>query len=130
MALELTGKIIKVLAPVTGEGKNGPWKKQEFVIEFSEGQYAKKVCLAAWGERVDNLNRYKIGDTITASISLESREYNERWFTEARAWKITGGEGNSSTSNDTYTQQPAAAQPTFNAEPLPQASSADDDLPF
>lgn len=126
MALELTGKIIKLMNPVNGEGKNGPWKKQEFVIEFNEGQYPRKVCLSAWGDKIEALNRYKEGDNITVGFNVESREYNERWYTDLRAWRI-GSAQNTPQSNDPYTQQPQSNN--YNAEPLP-ASSTDDDLPF
>jgi len=40
--MELKGKIIKILAPQSGEGRNGTWKKQEYVIELP-GQYPKQV---------------------------------------------------------------------------------------
>ena len=32
--MELTGKITKTLALQSGQGKNGTWKKQEYVIEY------------------------------------------------------------------------------------------------
>ena len=31
--MEITGKVIKTLPLQSGEGKNGIWKKQEYVIE-------------------------------------------------------------------------------------------------
>jgi hypothetical protein len=53
--MEISGNIIQVLALQTGEGKNGQWKKQEFIIE-TEGTYPKKVCVAMWGEwKVENI---------------------------------------------------------------------------
>ncbi|MCU0471731.1 MAG: DUF3127 domain-containing protein, partial [Arcicella sp.] len=33
MALEFEGNLIKVLPEVTGQGKNGVWVKQDFVLE-------------------------------------------------------------------------------------------------
>jgi hypothetical protein len=56
------------------------------------GQYPKKVCLSLWGEKVDE-NRIAVGERITASINIESREYNGRWYTDVRAWKIAKGGG-------------------------------------
>ncbi len=84
--MEISGKVIQLLPLQSGEGKNGRWQKQEFIIEVP-GQFAKKVCLSLWGDKV-NQNPVKVGDTITASFDLESREFNNRWYTEARAWKI------------------------------------------
>ena len=76
-------------------GKKGEWKKQEFIVEVP-GQYPKKVCLSCWGDKIDQ-SKLTVGDTVTVSIDLESREYNGRWFTEARAWKVSkAGAGNES----------------------------------
>jgi len=35
--MEIQGKIIQVLPEQTGQGKNGPWKKNRFVVE-TQGQ--------------------------------------------------------------------------------------------
>jgi hypothetical protein len=87
MALEITGTLIKILPEQTGAGKNGNWVKQEFIIETAE-QYPKKVCCSAWGDKVASLKAIPTGTQIKVSINLESREYNERWYTDIRAWKI------------------------------------------
>lgn len=87
MALEVNGKLEKIMTQVTGEGAKGPWVKQEFVIVTFD-QYPKKVCCSVWGDKVDQLRRFQPGDDIKVSFNLESREYNERWFTEVRVWKL------------------------------------------
>jgi hypothetical protein len=84
--MELTGKVIKVLPLQSGQGKNGTWKKQEYVIE-TEGQYPKKICFSLWGERIDNAN-IKEGEQITISFDVESREYEGKWYTQVTAWKV------------------------------------------
>ena len=84
--MEVTGKIIKILPIQTGEGKNGIWKKQDFVIETS-AQIARKVCFSLWGDKIDQFNLQE-GEDAEISFDLESREYNNRWYTEAKAWKI------------------------------------------
>jgi Domain of unknown function (DUF3127) len=92
MALELIGKLVKTMPEVTGQSQKGPWSKQDFVIETVDGQYAKKICLTAWGDKAADLKQYAPGDTLKVSFNLESREYNDRWYTEARAWRIEAGE--------------------------------------
>jgi len=87
MALEINGKLVKVMEQVTGEGRNGGWVKQEFVIETFD-QYPKKICCSVWGDKTEQLRRFQPGDDVKVSFNLESREYNERWFTEVRAWKL------------------------------------------
>jgi hypothetical protein len=117
MALEITGKLIKILPQQTGTGAKGGWAKQEFIIETTD-QYPKKVCLSAWGEKVNDLEAFKPNDSIKVSFNLESREYNEKWYTDIRAWKIEkAGDA----------QAPTKKEPATISS---QASSEDDDLPF
>jgi len=93
MSLDLKGQLIKKMPLVSGEGRNGKWEKQEFVIE-TEDQYPKKVCISLWGDKIKSLDEVSEGDKITVSVNIESREYNERWFTDVRAWRIQKEEGN------------------------------------
>lgn len=99
--MEIKGKLQIILALTEGQGKNGPWKKQEFVIETIDN-YPKKVVMHVWGEKVEELKKYNIGDMITCSLDITSREYNGKWYTDIRAWKIQAGEGNSGTQANEY----------------------------
>jgi hypothetical protein len=83
--MELEGKIIQVNQLQSGQGKNGTWKKQEYIVE-TKSQYPKKVCVTVWGDKIDQFNLNQ-NDDVTLSIELESREYNGRWYTDVRAWK-------------------------------------------
>lgn len=116
--MDITGKVIDILQPITGEGKNGTWKKQEFVIE-TQDEYPKKVCISNWGDKLD-LNSVAINDTIKVYINLESREYNGRWYTEVRAWKM---EKESSSDNPMQNVPPPTEAPDFSDDEM-------DDLPF
>lgn len=85
--MEIQGQIISILQLQTGQGSKGAWHKQEFILE-TPGQYPKKIAMSLWGE--ENINKYdlEVGLKITAHINLESREYNGRWYTEVRVWKV------------------------------------------
>ncbi|MEO5682671.1 MAG: DUF3127 domain-containing protein [Chitinophagaceae bacterium] len=121
--MDISGKLIQMLPAQEGQGKNGTWKKQEFVIETGD-TYPKKVCIAAWGDKID-LKKFKMGDAVDVSFDVESREYNGKWYTDVKAWKVVaasqkeagGGGGNKMVAND-----------------LPDAPLGDmggnDDLPF
>jgi len=85
--MELTGKIIEILSEKSGESVRGVWRKQEYVLE-TIGEYPKKVCFAVWGEKID-LFAIQESETIKVGIDLESREYNGRWYTDVKAWKIS-----------------------------------------
>ncbi|MCD4696408.1 MAG: DUF3127 domain-containing protein, partial [Bacteroidales bacterium] len=84
--MEITGKIINILPEETGEGRNGPWKKQNFILE-TQDQYPKKVCITVWGDKID-LKSFSENEAVTASINIESREYNNRWYTDVKAWRL------------------------------------------
>lgn len=96
--MEIQGRLIQICEPVTGEGRNGQWKRQDFVIE-TQTQYPRKACFSVVGDKVDTSN-LQLQSDITVSINLESREYNGRWFTDVRAWRITPGAIQQSTSVD------------------------------
>ncbi|MDR1879258.1 MAG: DUF3127 domain-containing protein [Bacteroidales bacterium] len=88
MALEITGKIQQIMPQQTGVSKNGAWSKRDFIIETME-QYPRKVCISVWGDKSDTLEKqHPVGSVITAGINIESREYNGKWYTDVRAWKI------------------------------------------
>lgn len=84
--MELNGKIISLLSLQTGTGKNGTWKKQEYVIETTD-KIPRKVCFSLWGDKIDQFG-LAAGDEAEVSFDLESREYNGRWYTEVKAWKV------------------------------------------
>lgn len=82
----LNGKIFKVLPLESGEGKNGTWKKQPIVLEIDNGKYQKKVAVTLWGDLANG--NFEVGKEISVEYDVESREHNEKWYTEVKAWKI------------------------------------------
>lgn len=85
--MELQGIIVKKLDMVSGASANGGWQKREFILK-TEGEYPKEVCFNTWGAKVDDLSNIPDGSKVRVGIELSSREYNGRWYTEAKAWKI------------------------------------------
>lgn len=85
--MQVAGKIIHLLPVQTGTGRNGEWIKQEFILETQE-QYPKKICISTFGLLATSMDSYSQDEEIIAYYNLESREYNERWYTEVRAFKI------------------------------------------
>ncbi len=84
--MNLTAKLTQLLPLQTGAGKNGPWKKQDIILE-TEGQFPKLICVSIWGDKIDN-SQLQIGNNLKIDFVLESREYNGRWYTDVKAWKI------------------------------------------
>lgn len=65
--------------------------------------------MTAWKEEVNALKYAKVGDKLTVSFNLESREYNGKWYTDIKAWKIVnGGDENSAT---TVTKMDTGSEP-------------------
>lgn len=94
--MEIKGKVTSVGAVQSGQGQKGEWKKQIVVIE-TEGQYPKTVAITLWNDKVGGAT---YGEAITASIDIESREFNGKWYTEVKAWKIEGDEVASNSVDD------------------------------
>jgi hypothetical protein len=119
--MELSGKIIKILALQTGTGKNGSWKKQEFVVE-TPGQIPRKVCFNIWGDKIDQFKLTE-GTEVKVSFDLESREYNGKWYTDVKAWKV---DNVSKTDKEAIPEDPEDDQFSVSSkEEMPP-----DDLPF
>lgn len=126
--MEIQGIVIQVLAEQSGEGKNGTWRKQEFVIE-TEAQYPKKVCFTVWGDRID-LEKMQVGKRLNVSFDVESREYNGRWFTDVKAWRLDWATEGDAAATPSATSAPKAA-PAAPVELSPNLQGGgDDDLPF
>jgi hypothetical protein len=95
--MQLQAKLIQLLPVQTGESKNGIWKKRDMIVE-TEGQYPKKICVTLWNERVEDPS-LQIGEMLNVSFDIESREFNGRWYTDVKAWKIESISGDSKAKN-------------------------------
>jgi hypothetical protein len=121
--MEIKGKIIQLLPLQTGTGKNGEWKKQDYIIE-TEGQITRKVCFNLWGDKISQFN-LRENESVTVSFDLESREFNGRWYTDVKAWKID----RSSKQQGSPGAMPVSDSLTEEPNDLP-AQKEMDDLPF
>ena len=86
--MEITGKLIQLLPEVSGESARGPWVRGGFVIE-TDGEYPRKVAFTAFGEeRVAMAKNIPMGSPVQVTFTPESREFNEKWYTDLRASRI------------------------------------------
>ena len=85
--MEIVGKVICCLPKKTGKSASGEWQKKDYVLE-TEGQYPKKICFMVWGDKIDQFAIVE-GELLSVSIDLESKEYNGRWYTDVKAWRIS-----------------------------------------
>ncbi len=120
--MQLSARLIQVLPAQTGMGKNGEWKKQEIIVE-TDGQYPKKVCISVWGDKLNNVS-LELGAYLTIDFDVESREFNGRWYTDIKAWKVENS-GNMATSQEVPGNADFVSPP-----PPPLPVNEKDDLPF
>lgn len=121
--MQINAKLIQLLPLQTGTGKNGEWRKQDFIVE-TEAQFPKKICLNVWGDKI-NMSSFPIGAKLDISFDVESREYNGKWYTDCRAWKINLASEANNNNNFAANQAPAhtsASAANFELQ--------NDDLPF
>ena len=116
--MQITAKLIQLLPLQTGNGKNGEWRKQEIIVETGD-KFPKKVCVSVWGDKIDE-TKLKPGNMLKIDFDVESREYNSRWYTDVKAWKIEVEGGSAS----------ADASSEYVPPSVDMSNSADDDLPF
>ena len=131
--MEIQGKVVRLGNLTEGTSPRGAWRKQELIIETIE-QYPKQVCLVCWGDRVAEAQNFTPGQTIKAQISIESREFNGKWYTDVRPFRFDI----EMPQQAQPMQQPMQQVPEF-AAPQPQnnipvteyfATDNGDDLPF
>lgn len=130
--MEISAKLYKILPPESIETKNGPLKKQLFVVE-TQDQYPKKICFEIFNDKV-NLGQISEGSQVKVFFEPESREWQGKWFTSLRAWRVDtdGASGNAGGGQSYQQNEPQAAN--MQAPSSTGASFDDtpnnDDLPF
>jgi Domain of unknown function (DUF3127) len=122
--MEIEGKLVNVLPVQNISSQKGQMKKMEFVVEFA-AKFPRKICFALWNDKIDVFSA-KTGDNIKVYFDLESREYNGRWYTEAKAWKVENLASSENTGNGENTENIKDDLPsTFTSQ-----KEDLDDLPF
>ena len=151
MALELEGTLRQKLGVQQGTSARGAWAKQEFILEYPDGNFTSQVCFTAFGQdKVADLAKYQVGDRIKVSFNLKSREYNGRWYNDLQIWRLApAGQGApaaaSAAGGPVAAASPAspvspaspAYEPPYQAAPpaptlddMPGDDLPGDDLPF
>lgn len=128
----IDGIITNVLPVQSGIGKSSgkEWHKQTAVLQTSE-QYPKSIAFDMFNDRIIPL---QVGQSVHVQISLESREYQGRWFTNVNAITVEQAAPMGAPQQMPYTQAPVQApQQTYQQAPQQaqaQAQQINNDLPF
>ena len=120
---------MRVLDMRTGMGRMGEWKNQDIIME-TPGQYPRSVCVSLWGDKIEALKNFSIGDSIKAYIDVESREYEGRWYTSVKAWQLEKVEATTTAAFSAPASILPDAPPPASSADIPPAEGEMDDLPF
>lgn len=134
------GIITNILPVQTGVGKSSgkEWHKQTAVLQTSE-QYPKSIAFDMFNDRIIPL---QVGQAVHVQISIESREYQGRWYTNVNALSVEQSAPMGAPQPIPYPQAPVQAQAqqaypqqapqqTYQQAPQQaQAQQVNNDLPF
>ena len=132
----INGKIVKFLPRVEGESSRGPWVKAGLVIEYGD-EYPTKAAFTIFGEqRLQQCAGLKEGMEVVVNYNPQSREYNDRWYTDLQCMSIYPVAQQQ--PQQPVQQAPAQAQYPYaqqhaqqaQSAPAPATMDADDSLPF
>lgn len=120
------GIITNVLPVQSGVGKSSgkEWHKQTAVLQTSE-QYPKSIAFDMFNDRIIPLQP---GQSVHVQISIESREYQGRWYTNVNAISVEQAAPMGAPQPMPYPQTP---QQTYQQAPQQaQTQQVNSDLPF
>ena len=137
--MEIIGKFLKTLPEQSGQSQRGEWVRGGFVIETEE-QFPKQVAFSLWGEdKVSIVRSMPQGTQIKVFFSPESREFNDKWYTDLRCFRIdvfnsinTGTQASNPQAPNYQDKKytPPISQVAPREEMQFQEPQEDDDLPF
>lgn len=125
--MEFEGVVYKIMPVTRGTSARGEWQRQDVVFDYNDGgQFSRKISVTFFNKESD-VAKLREGETYLVSVNIESREYNGRWYTDIRAWRVQPKQ-----------QQPAPGGRCTAAVGLPRrgrivrggAAAEVDDLPF
>jgi len=110
--MEVTGMVKKVTKETYGDNKT----KYQVVLDITEKQeYPKMLALSFIGKSADKVVEHNLvaGTKVKIAFDVESREYNGKFYTDAKGYKIEVLGASKTSPNTTR-----------------QLAPANDDLPF
>lgn len=127
----ITGKIIKFLPKAEGDSASGNhWVKAGVVIEYGD-EYPTKAAFTIFGEqKLQACAGLKVGMEVVVNYNPQSREYNERWYTDLQCMSIYPVAQQQPQQAPAQSQYPYAQQPVMQQPQQPAATQEDPDLPF
>ena len=128
--MELTGTIHKIEETQTFESG---FQKRTLVINNGE-QYRPFVAIDFLKDRIDLLDKYKIGDAVTVSVNIGNDYYKDKLYNNISGWRIQASEGSTpaeptKNAND-FKATPSEAFGSEKSDKPDVFAEEEDDLPF
>jgi len=101
--MEVKGTV-KLIAPAeTGVSQAGKqWKKQVIVVDTG-ADYNPDIAIQAFGDdKIKDLNKLSVGDSVFIKCNVSSREYNGKYFHNIDGWWFTKNTKEDTTSLDVH----------------------------
>lgn len=126
--MEFEGVVYKILPPTSGTSARGEWRRQDVVFELPQ-EFSRKICVTFFNKDSEVAQLHE-GATYIVSVNVESREFNGRWYTDVRAWRVQPKPVEAPAMPDYAPAMPEMApiaeEPAYSATPAAEV----DDLPF
>lgn len=114
----------------SGTGKTGyTWQRQNIVIDYQVGEsYTEHLVVTADADIILEIQTLglKVGDKVSVTAKVSSREWNGRWFTDVEVRKIIPG---AKAAAPKPAPDPKALEP-LSVFDQPETDDPNDDLPF
>lgn len=83
--MEFLGNLKQKVGERAGDGQNGPWRINSYLLETVE-MYPKRMVV----EVRDNIDLWEmlIGKTVVVKFIIDAHEWQGRWFNTLRAYSI------------------------------------------
>ena len=127
--MEIIGKLKQIMPQQSGQSANGTWVRGCFVIETQE-QYSKTVAFSTFGDKAAIADCVPVGALVKVLFNPESREYNGRWYTDLKCYKIETYQSTPATQQAYQPQYQQQQQPTQTPPQAVNLMPEDNDLPF
>lgn len=123
--MEFEGVVYKIMPVTRGTSARGEWQRQDVVFDYNDGgQFSRKICVTFFNKESD-VAKLREGETFLVSVNIESREYNGRWYTDIRAWRLQPKQAEVPGTGPMPDMPPIAEESSYASSPAEV-----DDLPF
>ena len=99
--------------------------KREFVVETKDDRYPQSIKFECVKDKTAILDSLELGDTVQVAFDIRGNEFEEKYYVNLNAWKISKVAAGSSAGPAANDRAPSDLDSQFDNEADPT-----DDIPF